>query len=82
MDIGVKYLLLDRKLTLSMDISDVFGTNIYHMNQVVDGVVSTGIYDQDNRYIRFALKYKFGNKDIFVKKRSGGNKDEINRAKM
>ena len=82
MDIGVKYILLDRNLILSIDISDVLGTNIYYMNQKVDGVISTGIYNQDNRYIRFALKYKFGNKDVFVKKRSGGNKDEISRAKM
>ncbi|WP_172918035.1 outer membrane beta-barrel family protein [Capnocytophaga canis] len=82
LDLGIKYLAFDKRLTLALYVNDIFKTNIttYTVNIEKQGIKESYRQYYDNRYVRLSLTYKFGNSKISVRKREGGNAEERNRS--
>ena len=74
----VKYLMLDKKLELSISGSDIFNGREYS-SQEIHGVVQEFKNIWDSQRVRFALTYRFGNKNMKTGERQSGNTDELNR---
>lgn len=74
----VKYLMLDKKLELSISGSDIFNGREYS-SQEIHGVTQEFKNIWDSQRLRFALTYRFGNKNMKTAERQSGNTDEINR---
>ncbi|WP_291066499.1 outer membrane beta-barrel family protein, partial [Empedobacter sp. UBA5036] len=76
---SIKYLTLDKKLQISLNMIDILKTNkpiytSYTNNIKID-------YDNyyDRRLFRLSLTYKFGNKNINIMKKEFGNEEEKER---
>ncbi|MDO4783219.1 MAG: outer membrane beta-barrel family protein [Capnocytophaga felis] len=82
LDLGIKYLAFDKKLTLALYVNDIFKTEAMTFTSHIEKQGITESYRQyyDTRYIRLSLTYKFGNSKISVQKREGGNAEEHGRS--
>ncbi|MFJ1261351.1 TonB-dependent receptor domain-containing protein [Capnocytophaga canis] len=82
LDLGIKYLAFDKKLTIALNANDIFKTNIMTYTRKIKQQGITESYRQyyDTRYLRLSLTYKFGNSKISVQKREGGNAEERGRS--
>lgn len=78
--VGIKYLLLDKKLTLGINFEDIFRSDFSKYSNNSSNIQQSYKQYYDTRRFRFTLTYKFGNKNISIKKRDVGNDDEKNRA--
>lgn len=75
---SIKYLMLDKKLELSVTGSDIFNGREYSTQKIND--VSQEIKNiWDVQRARFSLVYRFGNKNLKTSERQSGNSEEINR---
>lgn len=80
-DLSFRAMFMDRKLTIALNVSDVFKTSQQKYAGVVNGVTQFSTLYRDNRKARVTILYRFGN--------SKGNKaarqaddSEINRVKQ
>ncbi|WP_392419911.1 TonB-dependent receptor domain-containing protein [Capnocytophaga canis] len=82
LDLGIKYLAFDKKLTLALYVNDIFKTEAMTFTSHIEKQDIKESYRQyyDTRYVRLSLTYKFGNSKISVQKREGGNAEERNRS--
>ncbi len=78
-DLGMKYLLLNKKLTVSLNISDIFKTSYNRYYNTINGIEQNFKNYYDNRYIRLSINYNFGNKSIRNKNQSQSNDEERRR---
>lgn len=78
-DMGVKFLLLQKKLQLTLAINDILSSNrpIYTSTSNNINVAYRNYYD--NRFYRLSFVYKFGNNKLSTKKYDLGNEDERKR---
>lgn len=78
-DLGLKYLMLDKRLSLVLNASDIFRTNYNRYYNTINGIDQTFNNYYDNRLIRFSINYQFGNKSIRNKQQSQSNDEERKR---
>lgn len=79
-DIGFRYLALEKKLSLGLNFEDVFRKNFTTYENNTSGILQNFTQYYDTRLLRISLSYKFGNKNISVNKREGGNLEEKRRS--
>ncbi|MNX98534.1 hypothetical protein D3C86_1309480 [compost metagenome] len=79
LDFSVKFLLLDKKLSLTAVWEDVLNGQRPEIRYVSNGIQNTIRNYADTRGFRVAVSYKFGNKNLEAKHRNGGNDDEKGR---
>lgn len=80
LDIGFKYLALDKKLTIGLNFNDIFKTSQSMYTDFSQGFIQTFHQYYDSRNARLSLSYKFGNSKISVKQHEEGNAEEKRRA--
>ncbi|MRM83455.1 outer membrane beta-barrel family protein [Riemerella anatipestifer] len=80
LDIGFKYLLLNKNLILGLHFNDIFRSQQYTYKEISQGILQSFSQYYDSQYVRFSLNYKFGNNKISVSSRASGNQEEKNRA--
>ncbi len=80
-NIGIKYLLLNKKMQLALFANDILNTEAFTISSKT-GVVN-GNYRQfyDSPFIRLSVNYKFGNSTKNIEKKIVGNQDEKDRVK-
>lgn len=80
LDVSAKFLMLDKKLSLTLVCEDVLNQQRPLITYTSNGIENTIRSYGDTRSFRVSLSYKFGNKHIQSKERDGGNEDEKERA--
>ncbi|MDQ1140269.1 outer membrane beta-barrel family protein [Pedobacter agri] len=80
LDFGVKTLLLNKKLQLSLNANDVLKTNKYRYNSLINNISQQYNNYYDSRQIRFTARLNFGNEKIKQLERKGGNEEERKRS--
>ncbi|MDM1407803.1 outer membrane beta-barrel family protein [Myroides sp. DF42-4-2] len=78
-DIGIRWLLLDRKLQLNAVGSDLFKTNKNTIKSEVNTIKQTYTNYYDTRQISLSLVYKFGTNIAATKTKNFSNEEERNR---
>lgn len=79
LSLSLQYLLLDKKLAISLRGTDIFKTQADRTTTTVNGIFQEARYYYDSRSVRLSISYKFGNKDIQAKKHQAGNSEERGR---
>lgn len=79
-NVSMKYLMLDKKLVLSISGSDVFRSERYTFTSYSNGFKNSYSYYYDQRYLLVSILYNFG-KSFKLNERTSKNQDELNRAK-
>lgn len=74
--VGIKFLLLDKKLQCSLNANNILGTDRVLLSNTTQNVFQTFKQYYDTQYVRFSMSYSFGNKNITVKKQSTSNEEE------
>ncbi|MFA6059708.1 MAG: TonB-dependent receptor [Taibaiella sp.] len=78
-DMGLKALLLDKKFTVNVSVTDIFATQKARGSHIITGQTIDNYFDTRN--VRVSLNYKFGNKKIKAKRdRDIGIEEEKGRA--
>lgn len=80
LSLAFQYLMLDKKLRMTVRFSDLFRTEKDRMYTTVNGVFQDGMYYHDSQCIQLSVSYKFGNNKLSEKKHEAGNQEERNRA--
>lgn len=80
LDVSVKVLLLNKKLSLTAVWEDVLNGQRPEIGFTSNGIQNTITNYADTRGVRLSVSYKFGNKNLEAKQRTGGNEDEKGRA--
>jgi iron complex outermembrane receptor protein len=80
-DIGIKKILCKNKLTLKLNASDLFYTNITRVASTFDNQNFTFKQYADTRRVRFTITYNFGNTKLKFEQHNKGNEAENNRLK-
>lgn len=75
---GIKFLLLNKKLNLIINFTDILRTNKQTFTQIVNDINQENFSYNDTRKIRFSLTYNFG-KSLEKEKRVNSNEDEKER---
>ncbi|NIF07736.1 TonB-dependent receptor [Chryseobacterium sp. Tr-659] len=81
LDISMKFLLLDKKLTLTVTGQDLLNGQRSVITYESNGVKTDSQRYNDTRGFRISLSYKFGNKNLKSEQRKLGNEDERSRVK-
>lgn len=79
LSLSFQYLLLNKDLNITLRGNDLFKSSAERNESRVNGVFQTARYYYDARFFQLSVSYKFGNKDISVKKHETGNADEKGR---
>ncbi len=80
LDLGYSKKLLNNNLQFSIVVKDIFNTSaLNNLESTVNGVRQVYGQQRNNRYVRFSLRYNFGNKNINTKRRQFGNEEETKR---
>jgi len=77
---GIQYMLLDKRLRISLKGRDLLKKQAFQVGSVVNDVVLDGVYYHDARSLTFSINYKFGNQNIRVRRQAAGNEEERRRA--
>lgn len=80
LDIGFRYLALDKKLTIGLNFEDIFRSSESTFHTTDSGINQYFTQYYDSQLVRLSLVYKFGNDKISLKQRTTGNEEERNRA--
>ena len=75
MDIGLKKDLFDKKLSLTLRVSDVFNTAKFRANLFGDNFSETFERVRDSRALFLNISYKFGQQEKKQEKRKKGNNE-------
>ncbi|CAA7392480.1 outer membrane beta-barrel family protein [Chryseobacterium fistulae] len=79
LNMGLKYLLLDKKITLALHFNDILKNDYGTSANETSGIRQNFTQYYDTRFIRLAFNYNFGNRNININKRTTGNQEEKNR---
>ncbi|WP_196895245.1 TonB-dependent receptor domain-containing protein [Aureivirga marina] len=79
LSLSLRYLMLNKNLSLAVRANDVFRGAVQRTESTVNNIHQRGRYYYDNQYFQISLSYKFGNNKIRVKRQRTGNTDERNR---
>lgn len=79
---GLKFLMLDKKLQLSIIANDILKTQKPVYTSYSNGIKSTYRNYYDTQFFTISLSYKFGNHKLKVSKHNFGNQEEKNRTGM
>lgn len=80
LDIGVKRLLLDKKLQLALNISDILKSRKDRYNSLVNNIRQEYDHYYDSRYVRLSIRYNFGNDKMKPQDHKPGNEEERKRS--
>ncbi|KRT16608.1 hypothetical protein ASU31_07255 [Pedobacter ginsenosidimutans] len=80
LDMGIKTLLLNKKIQLAITATDVLKTNQYRFNSLVNNIRQEYNNYYDNRQLRITFRYNFGNEKIKQQDRKPGNEEERRRS--
>jgi len=75
MDIGIKALVANKKLVISVIGTDILKTNKATYNSLTNGIAQTYTNYTDNRGIRLSLNYKFGGSTKVVRQSTNSSND-------
>jgi hypothetical protein len=78
-NLGLRYLVWDKKLQLNLSALDIFRSNQSRTSSITNGIRFQSNNYYDNRKIRFSMRYTFGNSKLRIKRNSQKNKEERNR---
>lgn len=81
LDIGVKILLLNKNFQFAINAYDILKTANPDFTTFTNNTKQKYNIYSDTQYLRFSIRYNFGNNKINVKSRDFGNNDEKNRIK-
>jgi iron complex outermembrane recepter protein len=77
---GISKQLLDKRLTLRLNMQDIFWTQRFRASQKIENLDITLLGLSDSRQVRFTASYRFGNQKVQgERRRNGGANDEKNR---
>lgn len=80
LDATLKFLMLDKKLTASLQLNDIMSSNRPEYTTYSNGIKYTFRNYYDNRFLRLALTYSFGGKlENSIQERETKNQEEIDR---
>lgn len=79
LDVSVKVLLLDKKLSLTAVWEDVLNGQRPDIRFASNGIQNTIRNYGDTRGVRLSVSYKFGNRNLEAKQRNSGNDEEKGR---
>ncbi|GAB3810707.1 outer membrane beta-barrel family protein [Pontibacter rugosus] len=79
-DAGLKRSFMDDKLTLTLNVSDIFKSRVLIVDSQVNGNINKIEQYQGAQGIRFNLRYRFSKGTKFESKKRNINLDELNRA--
>ncbi|MFS4482654.1 TonB-dependent receptor domain-containing protein [Hyunsoonleella sp. 2307UL5-6] len=80
LDLGYSTTLFNKNLQFSALVKDIFNTSaLNNLESTINNVKQVYGQNRNNRYVRFSLRYSFGNKKISSKNRKFGNEEETNR---
>jgi len=80
LDLGLKTLLLNNKLQLAINASDVLKSNKYRFSSVINNIRQEYNNYYDSRQLRISIRYNFGNEKIKQIDRKSGNEEERRRS--
>ena len=80
LDLGLKTLLLNKKLQLAINASDVLKSNKYRFSSVINNIRQEYNNYYDSRQLRISIRYNFGNEKIKQTDRKSGNEEERRRS--
>lgn len=80
LDLGLKTLLLNKKIQLAITATDVLKTNQYRYNSLINNIMQEYNNYYDSRQIRLTFRYNFGNEKIKQQDRKLGNEEERRRS--
>jgi len=80
LDLGIKTLLLNKKIQLAVTATDVLKTNRYRFNSLVNNIRQEYNNYYDSRQLRVTFRYNFGNEKIKQQDRKPGNDEERKRS--
>ncbi|WP_167459420.1 outer membrane beta-barrel family protein [Pedobacter jejuensis] len=79
LDLGLKMLLLNKKIQLAVNASDVLKSNKYLFSNIVNNISQEYNNYYDSRQIRISVRFNFGNEKIKQVERKVGNEEERGR---
>ncbi|WP_316832628.1 outer membrane beta-barrel protein [Pedobacter aquatilis] len=79
LDVGLKTLLLNKKLQLAINATDVLKTNRYRFSSLVNHIRQEYDNYYDSRQLRLSIRFNFGNEKIKQAERKAGNEEERRR---
>ncbi len=79
LDLGIKMLLLNKKIQLALTVTDVLKTNQHRFNSLINNIMQEYNNYYDNRQLRLTFRYNFGNEKIKQQDRKPGNEEERRR---
>lgn len=79
LDLGLKYLALDKKLTIGLTFEDIFKKDFNTMRSETQGIKQSFTQYYDTQLVRLSLSYRFGNSKINVYQRQTSNQEESSR---
>ncbi|KEQ28454.1 hypothetical protein N180_02140 [Pedobacter antarcticus 4BY] len=80
LDIGFKRLLLDNKLQLALNVSDILKSGKERYSSIVNGIGQEYKNYYDSQYLRLTVRYNFGNEKIKQQDHKPGNEEERRRS--
>lgn len=80
LDIGLKKLMLDKKLQLALNATDVLKSSRQRYSSVVNHIRQEYNNYYDSQYLRFSIRYNFGNEKLKQQDRKPGNEEERRRS--
>jgi Outer membrane protein beta-barrel family len=78
-DFGIRYLLFNKNLGLTLRGKDLFNLDVKNATTTVNGVYQQTKINSGARGVQFAIVYKFGNKKIQAEQHEAGNEEERKR---
>ncbi|MBO9672733.1 MAG: TonB-dependent receptor [Sphingobacteriaceae bacterium] len=80
LDLGIKTLLLNKKIQLAITAADVLKTNQYRFSNMINNIRQEYNNYYDSRQLRLVFRYNFGNEKIKTRDRKSGNEEERGRS--
>jgi hypothetical protein len=79
LDAGLKRSFLDDKLSVALNVTDIFKSRVLHVKTELNGNVNTIEQYQGHQGVRLNLRYSFNKGTKFEAKKRNTNLDELNR---
>ncbi len=80
-DVGLRFILFNKKVSPDVSGSDLFKTNIVKSTSLINGIAQSKSYDAGVRSLNIGVRYKFGNYKLRKNDKGSGAEDEKNRLK-
>jgi len=79
-DLGIKTILLNKKMQIALTATDILKTNHYRFNSLINNIRQEYNNYYDSRQLRISFRYTFGNEKIKQQDRKPGNEEERRRS--